>query len=505
MRLADSSRSFGRTLLWRGSLLRSVVAVLGLTCVVFLIEEAMHYIGFFNNDWQAIWWPTNGLALALMVRTDRQRWPIILAGTLLGSLVGEIFHGTAWRSEIVNGIANAVGPVVGALALPRLRKLDDWLQEPHLVSRFVAFALVLGPGLSATIFATYLKLWKHGVDFSTVFQLRADSDMLGYAIFAPLVLVLISGEQFRRMKASGVVVAVVLLGTVAATTWIVFSQSLYELAFVLISVTLLVSMRLGFSASVLAVNLLAVLATIETMHGHGPLTLGNGAIEAHRIFLLQAFLTLTMVTVFSVSVMQIERIAYQHKLQAAYREMEKQATTDALTGIGNRRRFEDALEAEWARALRTSDPVAVLMIDVDHFKSYNDGFGHPAGDVCLRTVATAILEIEHRSSDLLARYGGEEFVLMLPATSLDGAAQIAEAIRLRIEGLFGQSGNLIFRKITVSIGCASAAPGPSLESHHLVSAADEALYRAKQNGRNRLELAKSQVSPAVPLDLNPVH
>jgi diguanylate cyclase (GGDEF)-like protein len=489
------SRSFGPGQAWRGSAAQFFAAALALACVVFLMEKSMDYIGFFNSQGQAIWWPTNGLALALMVRTERSRWPAILAGVLIGSWAGTVLHGYPMLSWVVNGIANSAGPLLAALMLPRFKKLEDWLQQPRLVFRFVAFALLAAPALSATVFASTARWFMANAGFWTVLQTRADSDMLGYAMFTPLVLVLSSRETYRRVRASQAAAAALLLALVAGATYIVFWQSSYALTFVLVSVILLITLRLGFTASVLAVNLLAILATTATMHGHGPLILGGGIVLAHRILLLQAFLALTMVTVFSVSVMQIEREVFQAKLQLAYEEMEELATTDALTGLANRRRFEDTLKSEWARALRAGDSLALLMIDVDHFKSYNDRFGHPAGDICLCAIAQAILALEHRSSDLLARYGGEEFLLLLPATTLQGAVTIAEIVRSRIDRLHEQPDGGSQCQVSVSIGCAAITPASGLSPSQLISASDEALYRAKRNGRNRVEVGETSARP----------
>ena len=473
---------------------------LALAALVFVLEEIMHHTGFFNHIWQAIWWPTNGLAVALMVRSSRRRWPLILGGVLFGSLLGETHYHALPLPDLINGIANTVGPLTAALALPRCRKLDDWLQEPHLVSRFVLFGLIAGPLFSATIFAAYMRLSAPGIDFWSVLQIRADSDMLGYAMFTPLVLVLTSRESYRRMRLAEVGVSVLFLALVAATTLVVFGQSSYPLDFILVSVILLVSLRLGFATSVLAVNLLAVIATIATMHGYGPLTLGGGGGGAsHRILLLQSFLALAMITVFSVSVVQIERDVFQTQLELAYRKMAKLAATDPLTGLGNRRLFEDTLKAEWTRARRSNQSVAVLMIDVDHFKSYNDRFGHPAGDICLCAIANAILAMGHRSSDLLARYGGEEFIFLMPETPIEEAARLAESMRLLIGSLYDRPDCAIHCQVTVSIGCAAFPPAPGLFPDLLISSADEALYMAKRNGRNRVEIAETPSRPfAIP-------
>lgn len=493
MSTTPQSRSITPAFLGRGSLLQSSAESLGLACAVFLMEESMNYVGFFSDQGQAIWWPTNGLALALMVRLERSRWLSVLAGVLLGSWVGGMRHGWPVSSRIVNAVANSIGPLLAAFALPHFERLEDWLQESRLVFRYVLFALLLAPALSATIYASAAHLFLSNVHFWAVLQTRGDSDMLGYALFTPLILVLSSKETYRRTNVSEIPMMVLLLGLVAGATYFVFWQSAYDFSFVLISVVLLVTLRLGFAASVVAVNLLAVLATVATMHGRGPLTLGAGAIQTHRILLLQAFLALTMVTVFYVSVMQIERHVFHERLQLAYEEMERQATTDALTGVANRRLFEETLNKEWSRALRNGDSIALLMLDVDHFKSYNDLFGHPAGDACLRRIAQTILAIEHRSTDLLARYGGEEFAFLFPAANAVDAARIGEIIRLRVQRMHEEPEGPGDHAISISIGCAAVRPAPGIVAEMLVSASDKALYQAKRNGRNRVEVAESSI------------
>ena len=492
--MAQKTREFSPEFLWGGSLPRTCAAILAIIGFTYLMEESMHYIGFFNQEGQAIWWPTNGLALALMVRSKRSHWPLVLAGTLLGSLTGLLIRGWPLSSGILNVIANSVGPAIGAFALPRFKRMEDWLQEPHLVLRYAAFALVLAPAVSAAIYASKVHLFLPGLHFWHVFQARANSDMLGYAIFTPLVLVFTNRETYRQMRLRDVLTLILLLGFIAGATYLVFWQTVYPLAFVLIAVIMLVALRRGFAASVLAMNLLAVLATIATMHGYGPLTFGAGATLNPRILLLQAFLALVMITVFSVSVVQAERRIYYEQLQAAYQEMEKLATTDVLTGLANRRLFEQTLNAEWARAVRSGKPLALLLIDVDNFKAYNDRFGHLAGDARLCRIAQVIFALEYRSSDLFARYGGEEFVLLLPETSLDAAAQVAESIRLCVENMERDPQLPGDRQVSVSIGCAAVSPHAGIPPETLINTSDEALYRAKHNGRNRVETAGSSAS-----------
>lgn len=319
---------------------------------------------------------------------------------------------------------------------------------------------------------------------------RGIADMLGYALFTPLVLVLCSIQLRSVARLRTLSRTILLLVLVAVIAIAVFDQSSFALSFVLASVTLLVTLRLGFSAAVIAVNVISVIATVATMSGHGPFVLGGGAVLSSRIILLQSFLTLSMLAIFSISVIQLERKSFQDKLKAAYEQMEYLATTDPLTGLTNRRRFEEFLEVEWARAYRMGSSVAMLMIDTDDFKLYNDSFGHLAGDDCLTAIAEVTLPMKRRSTDVLARYGGEEFIFLLPINTLASAAVIAEAIRAGVEALYEQEGSLLKRKVTVSIGCAAMVPGPGLFSKMLIEASDRALYRAKENGRNRVELAE---------------
>jgi len=182
-------------------------------------------------------------------------------------------------------------------------------------------------------------------------------------------------------------------------------------------------------------------------------------------------------------------ITEQKKLET---RLETLAIEDSLTGLANRRRFDERLKEEWARAYRERSSLSLLMIDVDHFKSYNDEYGHPAGDACLRQVAQIIAAEMHRSGDLAARYGGEEFAMLLPNTDAAGCALIGDRIRraIRDAGLVHTS-NHAAGCVTASLG--GAACRPALERTagvvSLIEAADQALYAAKDAGRNRLMMS----------------
>lgn len=171
------------------------------------------------------------------------------------------------------------------------------------------------------------------------------------------------------------------------------------------------------------------------------------------------------------------------------------AATDALTGLANRRAFDERLADEWARARRDGTQLSLLLIDVDHFKKFNDHYGHLAGDGCLRALGRILSAIVRRPADLAARYGGEEFAVLLPDTGPDGCAEIGEGIRQALHDLaMVHAQNPPSRLVTVSVGAATGIPSQASDSSTLVAAADRALYAAKDSGRDRL-VVSGQVVP----------
>jgi diguanylate cyclase (GGDEF)-like protein len=178
----------------------------------------------------------------------------------------------------------------------------------------------------------------------------------------------------------------------------------------------------------------------------------------------------------------------EEMLRKANEKLGRLVTTDGLTGIANRRSFDQHLEVEWKRAKRNRLPLSLVMIDIDHFKRYNDRWGHPQGDHCLHKVARTIRKVLARPSDFAARYGGEEFVVMLPATDSEGAHHVAEKIRQAVGGLeIPHQDSPVSPWVTLSLGVAtSASPvDPERSPADLLRQADTALYQAKAQGRNQ--------------------
>lgn len=174
-------------------------------------------------------------------------------------------------------------------------------------------------------------------------------------------------------------------------------------------------------------------------------------------------------------------------LLEASKKLEEQTLQDELTKIANRRHFDKKLQEEWRRMKRRNDPLSLIFFDVDHFKLYNDTYGHLAGDDCLQTIAITASRLFKRPGDLLARYGGEEFIAILTNTNFEGATALAEELRRHIyeaEMLHGTSP--VSKFVTISCGVSSVIPDESISYDVLLKAADEALYKAKEQGRNKI-------------------
>ncbi len=167
--------------------------------------------------------------------------------------------------------------------------------------------------------------------------------------------------------------------------------------------------------------------------------------------------------------------------------LERLAQLDGLTGIANRRRFDEILNLEWQRCGQKQMPLSVIIADVDHFKLFNDTYGHGAGDKCLRDIGYVLGKVASRPGDLAARYGGEEFALLLPLTPADGAALVAEKLRDAVANFPITSGSeMTSRRVTVSVGVSTVIPSENKNRADLVKAADMMLYQAKHEGRNRV-------------------
>ncbi|MCC6887098.1 MAG: diguanylate cyclase [Hyphomicrobiales bacterium] len=238
---------------------------------------------------------------------------------------------------------------------------------------------------------------------------------------------------------------------------------------------LLVLMLAWFGGERLIVDPIRSLARVAERFGNGDLRA-----RASRAAWAREFAPLTA----ALNDMAQRLAERERQLRAANDHLRELATSDALSGLANRRGFDARLAADWQRAAKFDRPMALLMIDVDHFKLFNDRYGHVEGDVCLRRIGRLLKEAASGDDDLPARYGGEEFALLLPGADIETARRTAERLRRAVEELCIAHAASPSGQVTVSIGVASLIPGVAEEVERLVEAADIALYAAKRRGRN---------------------
>ncbi|WP_052050828.1 response regulator [Leptolyngbya sp. KIOST-1] len=188
---------------------------------------------------------------------------------------------------------------------------------------------------------------------------------------------------------------------------------------------------------------------------------------------------------------RVRRLISQHRLEIQLREanyqLQQQTLIDSLTQVANRRRFDEYLLQEWGRCVRDQVPLSLLICDIDHFKHYNDHYGHPAGDRCLQQVATTLKQGIHRPADLVARYGGEEFAVILPNTPLEGATVVGDRLVQSVQNLSLPHAMAPTTAVTISCGIASVQPSANGLPSDLVLSADQGLYQAKAQGRNQYQ------------------
>jgi diguanylate cyclase (GGDEF)-like protein len=292
------------------------------------------------------------------------------------------------------------------------------------------------------------------------------------------------------------------LGLLAITTLGIFSRGQFPLLFLIFPPLMFLVVELGVGGGALGACVVAAIGSIYTVAGHGLLARGQASTLEQRILILQMFLATAVLSVDVVGLVlgDLKRSALVEEaarlsLSDALDTLEGVARVDATTRIANRRRLDEVLEEEWQRAVRQKSSLSLLLLDVDHFKSYNDHYGHLAGDECLRQVAEVVGGALRRSGDLLARFGGEEFAIVLPNTDSAGAIELAEQVRSALHTAAIAHEGVREGILTVSIGSATASPQREEPATILLAAADHALYQAKRGGRDRVE--SSGLSPAV--------
>jgi diguanylate cyclase (GGDEF)-like protein len=443
----------------------------------------------FSEGW-TILWPLNGVTIAVLLRRRRRDWPAILLGVAIGTGFGEYLDDSsvnAFSLEIWQRLFSVTEVAISASLLPRFASLDRWLRTPHIFLRFVA-ALVLGPSISGVMAAMFFHQVQ-GQAYLVAFNNWATADAIGIAVTMPLMLSLRSPEMLSLFRGRSIFRTLGAIACALAVSLLIFGTNEYPLLFLLYPALLFVDSLLAFPGAALALGGMCLIAVHCTTHGWGPFGHWPRNLLVPRDLALQIYLGFHMVALFPASLLFMERKRMAERLSISNARLERLASLDGLTAIPNRRSLDDQSVAEWKRAIRTQTPLALLMIDIDHFKQFNDMYGHLVGDQCLQAVASALAGCVRRPEDFVARYGGEEFAVLLPNTDLDGALSVAGSLRAAVADLAIEHRGGALQVVTVSIGCAVRVPQLEQSWSELFHMADVALYRAKKDGRNRVATA----------------
>ena len=451
--------------------------------IYFCVDFALNKFAF-SAGW-TILWPLNGVTIALLLRRRRRDWPAMLLGVAIGTGLAEYLDDNPLVSEIWQRVISLDEVLISAWLLPSYVTLDKWLRTPFIFPRFVA-ALVLGPGI-AGVMAAILFHQTQNQPYLVGFNNWATADALGIAATMPLTLSLRSTEMLSLFRGRTMVKTFSVIALALGITTLIFSVSRYPLLFLLYPLLLFVDSLLAFPGAALVVAGMCLIAVYCTTNGWGPFGAWPTDLRIPRDVALQIYLGFHMVALFPASLLFMERKRMAEKLRSSNAQLQMLASLDGLTGIPNRRSLDARFEMEWKRASRSQTPLALLMIDIDHFKQFNDLYGHHAGDQCLQAVAAALSSRIRRPEDFVARYGGEEFAILLPHTELDGACALAEELRRTILDLGIEHRGNPSERVTISIGCSACKPASGQVQLELLQLADAALYHAKQAGRNRVE------------------
>ncbi|MFZ5507649.1 MAG: diguanylate cyclase domain-containing protein [Pseudomonadota bacterium] len=478
---------------------------------VFLLLPLMHFASVkltmslaMSPENEVVVWLPNAVLLAALLHWQGARGGWMAALVLVSDIYANIPAFPPLQATLVS-LCN-LSEVAFTYLLMRRLGVSPGLERIHDFGRFLLAGPLLG-SLGASLLAgvVLLTLDRVSAPYSTLTLLWWFGDALGLLIYTPLLLAFLrrDPEGARGGPAGIAMMALTLAFAAMLFTQPVNAGAAFHVALtphLLLLPLLWVAVRCGTRCTALTVALIALGAAWSVTTGHQPF----GAASPHDTILRaqEYILTLSIIGMGLSILLREQRALAQDledkvrertvELEASNRRLAELSATDSLTGIANRRRFDETMEAEWARARRSGEPLALCLLDVDLFKPYNDHYGHLAGDDCLRLVAEVINAHVRRASDLVARYGGEEFAFIIPGVDADGALATAHAVCAALQARGEPHVRSPFGVLTASIGVAVMVPTDDDTPDQLVRLADQALYEAKRAGRNRVVRVASE-------------
>lgn len=439
-------------------------------------------------------WLANGTLLAYLLTTHRVHWRKLIVGCLLASVLASLLAGNDPLRAVTLSLCSMAEVAIPAHVLGGRLRNRNTIINWSFAEKFLVYAVVLGPAFAAALAGVALSALQ-SANSGEVFRIWFAADALGIALVTPLAITLRRCGLSAIREREGLAHMVLCLGLVGAVTTAVFLQSDYPLLFVIMPFLVFAAFRLGLAGLSVAYVICGGIALILTSWGSGPVFLIADATAADRLFFVQMFILFIEASTIPVALALESRLRLEAQLATANARLEHLAGTDALTGLANRRAFDRAFEREWAIAARAKRPLAVAIVDVDHFKAFNDTYGHIAGDECLTKLAEILSGTLFRPGDFVGRYGGEEFVIVLPDTDLAGAQHVCARVQEIVSTTNLPHEASPLDHLTVSVGFASLVPGKG-SRNQLLDAADAALYAAKSNGRNQIAHSASTRMPA---------
>ncbi|HTJ90271.1 MAG TPA: diguanylate cyclase [Acidocella sp.] len=427
----------------------------------------------------------NGVLLGILLTSRRSHGPAYFAYGVITNVIAAYLVGFPLRFIVSDPLVNLLELGLALALLHRFVGESYDLSQPRILARFFVIAAVLVPAASTLLHAVAFAM--HGDNTTFLLGLFL-AHALAIITVTPVILALRSPTYARFAKQPRPLLSVSVWALFLVTTILVFAQCRYHFLFLVYPPLVFMVCLRGLVGGSLALFFTTFIAIGFTVHGFGPMVLDVPGSTSFRILMVQMFVSVAAFLVLPLSAILAERDRAALELERSREQLAELARTDALTGLANRRQLDETLERECRRANRSDAALSLLLLDVDHFKAFNDQYGHRAGDECLRAVSDVVKTFGRRPGDVAARYGGEELAVLLAPAPDEGAWAQAEALRQAVQDLgLPHAGNEASGVVTVSVGVATVHPqNLPVTPRMLIERADEMLYAAKRQGRNRV-------------------